>query len=255
MGKIKLSVVIIPRNEEKNIRECLKTLKWCNEIVVIDDYSEDRTAEIAKKSGAKVFKRHLDGDFAAQRNFSLKKAKNKWILFVDADERVTPKLAAEIKGAVKDEKFVGFNLRRQDFIWGRQLKYGETANVRLLRLGQKGAGEWQRRVHEIWEIKGRVGELKEPLLHYPHPTINKFLEEMNFYTGLNASEFLKEGRRVGLIQILVYPIGKFFQNYIFRLGFLDGTPGIITALMMSFHSFLTRAKLYLLWKRGDWWEL
>lgn len=252
---MKTSAVVLTKDEEENIKKCLKTLRWCDEVIVIDDESEDKTRQIAKKMGVKVFTRPLNGDFAAQRNFGLEKTKGDWVLFVDADERVPPKLATEIKQAIKDGKFVGFYLRRQDFIWGRRLNHGETANVRLLRLGQKGAGEWQRRVHETWEIKGKVGELKEPLFHYPHPTISKFLEQINFYTSLNASEFLRERRGVGLIQILAYPVGKFLQNYIFRLGFLDGTPGIIMALMMSFHSFLTRAKLYLLWKRGDWWEL
>lgn len=250
-----ISAVVLTKNEEENIRECLKTLRWCNEVIVIDDESEDKTCQIAQKLGAKVFTRSLKDNFAGQRNFGLRKAKNKWILFVDADERIPPKLETEIKRTIKEEKFVGFYLRREDFIWGRRLKYGETANVRLLRLGQKGAGEWQRRVHETWEIQGRVGELKEPLFHYPHPTMSKFLEEINFFTSLNAAEFLREGKGVGLIQILAYPLGKFLQNYIFRLGFLDGTPGIIMALMMSFHSFLTRAKLYLVWKKGGWWEL
>lgn len=250
-----ISAVVLTKNEEKNIQKCLKTLRWCDEVVVIDDDSEDKTCQIAREMEAKVFTHPLSGDFAAQRNFGLKKAKNKWILYVDADERVTPKLAVEIRQVIKDGKGVGFYLRRKDFLWGRQLNHGETANVRLLRLGQKGAGEWQRRVHETWEVKGKVGELKEPLLHYPHPTISKFLEQINFYTSLNASELLREGKRVGLIQILAFPLGKFLQNYIFRLGFLDGTPGIIVALMMSFHSFLTRAKLYMLWKKGGWWEL
>lgn len=250
-----ISAVVLTKNEEKNIKDCLKTLAWCDEVVVIDDYSKDQTVNIAKKMGAKVFKRRLNDNYASQRNYGLGKARGDWILFVDADERIIDKLANEVKIIIKDKKLNGYYLKRQDIVWGKRLKYGETANVKLLRLGRKGAGEWQRRVHETWEIKGRKGELKEPLLHYPHPTIAEFLEEINFYSSLNAREFLKEGKRAGLIQIIAYPLGKFLKNYILRFGFLDGTPGMMIALMMSLHSFLTRAKLYLLWKKGDWWEL
>ena len=245
-----ISVVVLTKNEEKNIKDCLKTLKWCDEIVVIDDYSEDRTTKIATKLGAEVYQHHLNDNFASQRNFALKKAKNKWILFVDADERVTPKLAAEIRGVIKEGKFVGFYLRRQDSIWEKQLNHGETANVHLLRLGQKGAEEWQRRVHETWEIKGRVGELKNPLLHYPHPTMTEFLNQINFHSTLHAKALYEAGVKPSFFRIIANPLGKFFQNYLGRLGFLDGMPGIFVALMMSFHSFLARAKLYMLYKKG-----
>lgn len=243
------SAVVLTKNEEKNIKKCLETLQWCDEIVVIDDYSEDRTTKIATKLGAEVYQHHLNDNFASQRNLALKKAKNKWILFVDADERVTPKLAAETRRAIKEGKFVGFYLRRQDFIWEKQLNHGETANVRLLRLGQKGTGEWQRRVHETWEIKGKVGELKNPLLHYPHPTMTEFLTQINFHSTLHAKALYEAGVKSSFFRIIVNPLGKFFQNYLGRLGFLDGMPGIIVALMMSFHSFLARAKLYMLYKK------
>ncbi len=250
-----ISAIVLTKDEEKNIKNCLKGLSWCDEIIVIDDYSEDQTVKIAKKRGARVYQRRLDDNFAAQRNYGLGKAKGDWVLFVDADERVSSKLAHEIKKAIKNKKVKGFYLCRKDILWGKQLHHGETAHVRLLRLGQKGAGEWQRRVHETWEIKGEVGRLKEPLLHYPHPTLTEFLKEINYYSSLNARELLKEGQQAGLIQILAYPLAKFLKNYLIRLGFLDGNPGIIVALAMSFHSFLTRAKLYLLWKKGGWWEL
>jgi glycosyltransferase involved in cell wall biosynthesis len=250
-----ISTVVLTKNEEKNIKNCLQSVKWCDEIIIVDDCSDDQTVKIAKKMGAKVFSRRLKGDFAAQRNFALRQAQGEWVLFVDADERVPDQLAAEIKQAIENEKVNGFFLKRQDFFRGKRLQHGETASIRLLRLGRKGVGRWQRRVHETWEVRGELGELKEALFHYPHPTLTEFLEEVNFYSSLNAQEFLRKGKRAGLIQIIAYPPGKFLQNYIFRLGFLDGTPGAIVALMMSFHSFLTRAKLYLLWKKGDWWEL
>lgn len=254
MGKIKLSVVIITRNEEKNIKECLESVKWCDEIVVIDDYSEDKTAEIAKKLGIEVYKRHLNNNFASQRNFGLEEAKGEWVLFVDADERISAELADEIKQVTQKTAYAkncvnGFFIKRMDWFGEGWLKRGETGRVRLLRLARKGSGKWKRKVHEVWEIKDKVGELKNPLLHYPHPTISDFLKQINFHSTLHAEALREEEVQPSLFRLIANPLGKFFQNYIFKLGFLDGMPGFIVALMMSFHSFLARGKLYQLWKK------
>lgn len=243
-----ISAVILTKNEQENIEDCLKSLQWCDEIIVVDDYSEDNTRMIAKTLGAKVFLHHLDNDFSQQRNFALKQAQGEWVLFIDADERISSALASEIKYKVLSSKYKGFYLKRHDFFGGKWLKHGETAKVKLLRLGKRRAGEWKRKVHETWEIKGKLGELKNPILHYPHQTISEFLESINFFSTLHAEVLFKEGVKTNTFQIIVYPLGKFFQNYFLRLGFLDGTPGLIVALMMSFHSFLARAKLYLKWK-------
>lgn len=256
MGMI--SAVVLTKNEEKNIEACLKTLQWCDEIIVIDDYSQDRTVELAKNLGAKVYKNHLDNDFAAQRNFGLQKATGDWVLFIDADERVSLALRAEITNyqlpiakqqAPLITNYQGFNLRRQDYFGGRWLKYGETANIRLLRLGKRKAGKWQRKVHEFWDIKGDIGELKNPLLHYPHPNLDDFLNHLNFYSTLHAEAYYEQVVKPPPWRIIVNPLGKFVANWIFRLGFLDGTSGFIIALMMSFHSFLAWSKLSLKWKK------
>jgi len=241
-----ISAVILTKNEEKNIKDCLQSVKdLVSEIIIIDDYSIDKTVKIAKDFGAKVFRRHLDDDFSKQRNFSLEKAKNEWVLFLDADERISPELAEEIKEKIKSTNLNGFYLKRQEFFNGKPLKHGETAHY-LLRLGRKGKGEWQREVHEFWEIKEDIGRLKNPLLHYAHPTLTEFLEHINRFSTIHAKVLKKEGVKPSLLRTVANPLAKFIQNYLFRLGFLDGTPGIITALMMSFHSFLARAKLYFL---------
>ena len=135
-------------------------------------------------------------------------------------------------------------MKRKDFFLGRWLKYGETANVKLLRLVKKGSGEWKRRVHEVFETKGETTELKNPILHYPHPTISEFLESINFHSSLHSQVLFEEGKKTNLFEIIFYPLGKFCLNYFWRLGFLDGIQGLIMALMMSLHSFLARAKLY-----------
>lgn len=244
-----ISAVVLTRNEEKNISRCLQSLSWCDEVIVIDDFSTDKTAVLAKKLGAKVFKRRLNNDFAAQRNFGLRRAQGDWVLFVDADEVVTSLLREEIrektrKGNRKNTERAGFHLKRKDYFLGKWLRFGETAHLRLLRLAKKGAGEWQRPVHEIWQIKGEIGQLKNPLLHYHQINLSQFLERINDYTTINAKIFNQQGRRENFLTIILFPIAKFIQNYFLRLGFWDGFPGLVMAFLMGFHSLVTRIKIW-----------
>lgn len=238
-----ISVVVLTRNEEKDIEDCLKSLDWVDEIVVVDDYSTDKTLKIAKNYQAKIFSLKLQEDFSKQRNFGLEKATNEWVLFVDADERVSQELAAEIKNAVKNENIEGFYLKRKDYFLGRWLKFGETSNVKLLRLAKKGTGRWRRRVHEIWEVKGRTEELNKPLWHYSHPDLSEFLDKINRNTSIDAKFYFEQGKKFSLLELIFFPVIKFLKNYFFYLGFLDGMAGLIIAGVMSFNSFLIRAKL------------
>lgn len=244
---MKISTVILTKNEEDNIEDCLCSLDWCDEIIIIDDFSNDKTVKIAKKLGAKIYKHHLNNDFAQQRNFGLKKTRGEWVLFIDADERVSPELVREIKKEIKKNERYAFVFKRQDFFMDRPLKYGETTRVRLLRMAKKN-GCWERPVHEIWKTKWRTKTLKNPILHYSHPSISQLLKQTNFHSSLHAEALKQEGVKFSLFRLIFNPLGKFLQNYFLRLGFLDGMPGLIMALMMSFHSFLARSKLYLLQK-------
>lgn len=248
-----ISVVILTKNEEKNIEDCLRSLDFCDEIIVIDDNSEDKTVELAKKSKAKVFTRTLNNDFSRQRNFGLEKARGEWILFIDADERVTPSLCDEIIQLTNNPitQCNGFYIKRRDFMWESELKYGETGNIKLLRLARKDAGKWEGKVHEKWKVNGKLGELKNPLLHYPHQTITEFLREINFYTDIRVQELYEKGASVYWWSIILYPKVKFFRNFFIKKGFLDGLPGLILALMMSFHSFLVRGKLWLMLQKKN----
>lgn len=245
-----ISVVIITKNEEKNLKKCLESVKWCDEIIIIDDNSSDKTIEIAKKYKTIIYSHSLNNNFSNQRNFGISKAKNDWILFVDADEIVSDALAYEISNAIqfKDQNltnFDGFYIKRSDFIWGKQLKYGETGSIMLLRLGKKGSGLWKGMAHEEWRIKGHAGTLMNPLLHFPHETLSEFLKEINFYTDIRVQELKNKKTKAYFLPILAYPLGKFLLNFLFRRGFLDGIHGLVFAIIMSFHSFLVRAKLWL----------
>lgn len=248
-----ISAIILARNEEKNIKTCLESLSWCDEKIVIDDSSEDNTSELAKKYGAKVYKRHLLNNFSEQRNYAIEKATGDWILFIDADEVVSSALWYEIMQHINDPigKISGFYVKRIDVMWGRELRHGDTGEVKLLRLAKKNSGQWKGIVHERWEIQGKTATLINPLYHYPHQSIAEFLKEINHYTDLRAKELFEQKKKANWVSIIFYPKIKFVQNYLYKLGFLDGLPGLIHALMMSFHSYLVRGKLWLLWQKHE----
>lgn len=244
---MKISGVILTKNEEKTIERTIKSVKFCNEILVIDDFSSDSTVSKAEKLGAKVYKHNLNGDFAAQRNFAMSKAANDWILFVDADEIITKELADEILRIRNYELVEAFFIRRRDFFWGRELKYGETRKVRtlgLIRLIRKGSSKWFGKVHEVFITPGKTERLNGFIDHYPHPSLADFLEKINLYSSLRAKELVWQGKNPSLLETIFFPLGKFILNYFINLGFLDGPAGFAYAFLMSFHSFLVRAKLY-----------
>ncbi len=247
-----ISAVVLTKNEEKNIAQCLQSLMWCDEVVVIDDNSRDLTVEIAKKHGAVVWKRSLENNFAAQRNFGLAKASGDWVLFIDADEIVTPALSEEITLVTRksDNLITGYLIKRQDVMWGRELRYGESGNIKLLRLAKKTSGKWKRAVHEEWQMGHReTGELENPLMHYPHQTISEFISDIDRYSTLHAQELAKEGKSANILKVMMWPKLKFLQNWVLRFGFLDGTAGFVFALLMSFHSYLAWSKLWLIQRK------
>jgi len=246
-----ISAVVLAKNEERNIKECLAGLAWSNEIVVIDDYSDDQTVGVIRgireiEGKTKIFQRRLNGNFSQQRNFGLEKTKGEWVLFVDADERVSERLKEEIKLAMASDKNIdSFFFRRIDFFLGKWLKHGEIGSVRILRLAKKGKGRWKRKVDETWEVDGPTRTFVNPLLHFPHPSLADFLTSINERSTLNAQEAFEEKVRVSFLDWFK-PLAKFLLNYFFRAGFLDESQGFIFAVLMSFHSFLVRGKLYLL---------
>lgn len=184
-------------------------------------------------------------DFASARNAELNNVTTEWVLFIDKDEKVSAELEEEINRVIQDGNRVAYSIRRIDTFLGRELQFGETGRGRFVRLARKDAGVWQRPVHEVWQVTGEVGELQNPLTHNPHASIAEFLKKIDRYSTLDADYRHRVSRRSSLTHIVCYPIGKFLYNYIWLQGFRDGIPGLIMALMMSFHSFLTWTKLYL----------
>jgi len=253
-----ITAIILVKNEEKSIEKCIKSLSFCDEILIIDDNSEDATIDIINRLGNKkirVIPHELEGNFSQVRNFALQKARNEWVLFLDGDEIISDALAYEISNAVQSpdqnlKNFDGFYLRRVDYLWGEKLEHGETGKIKILRLAKKATGKWEGITHEEWKVKGNIRTLNNPIIHYPHPTVAGFLREINFYTALRAKELYTKKVNTNALSVILYPSGKFILNYFFKKGFLDGIPGLMHALFMSFHSFLVRGKLWMMWNKG-----
>lgn len=195
-------------------------------------------------------------DFAAKRNELLHKVTTDWVLFLDKDEQISQGLEEEIRKVILTHKHDAYYISRRDIFLGHELKFGETGYAKFIRLGRRSYGKWVRPVHELWEGRGNpaqrtdhVGTLLNPLIHKSHSSITSFLSKINYYSDLESVYRFQIGRRATLFHVFIYPLAKFKLNYLFRLGFLDGVPGLIHALMMSFHSYLTWSKLYLLCKK------
>ncbi len=250
MDENKISVIVLARNEEKNIKECLESVRWADELIIIDDYSIDNTIKIAEKYTKKIYQRKLAGNFSSQRNFAISKANTKWVFFVDADERIPEELKNEIIGILSfNNAYDAYKIRRIDNMWSKKIKHGEQGSTKILRLFKKEKGKSVGKVHEVIKINGKVGELNNYIIHYPHQSIAQFLKEINIYSTIRANELYDQKIKTNAVLILAYTVGKFIKNYFFMLGFLDGVRGLLLALLMSLHSFLSRGKLWLLWKQ------
>lgn len=244
-----ISAIVLSKNNENTISRTLESLQWCDEILVIDDESNDNSTQIAKKYTKKVYTRALHNDFSAQRNFGLTKAKGEWVLFVDSDEVVSSQLAQEIQSKTNppvggQKSCNGYYVKRKDWFLGTWLTRGEIGSIRLLRLGKRSEGIWHGTIHETWDIKGETDVLTHPLEHFPHHNVAQFLDKINTYTSIRAQELYRQNHTTSIFEMFIYPSSKFILNYFFRLGFLDGIQGAIMACMMCFHSFMVRAKLW-----------
>ena len=257
---MKLSVVLITYNEEANLPRTLESVMplVCDgkgEIIIVDSGSTDRTVEIAKSFGAKVFVEEWKG-YAAQKNSAINKASGDWILSLDADEEVSSELAGQIGTFSRRDKseLRGFYVPRQNLFLGRWIKHGGFWPDRKLRLFKRGEGKFEDRpVHEDVSLLSPadgysdVGWLEESLLHHSYPTLTDYLEHMNRYSSLGAEMAVARGQRsFSIFNIVLRPLATFTYNYFFRLGFLDGREGLLLHL---YHA------AYVSWKYAKAWEL
>jgi glycosyltransferase involved in cell wall biosynthesis len=247
-----LSVVIITHNEEANIARTVASVQPLvaegkGEIIIVDSGSTDRTIEIAKSFGAKVFLEDWKG-YAAQKNSAIDKATGDWILSLDADEEVEADLITEISAASADQTpLVGYWIPRKNFFLGRWIKHGGFWPDPKLRLFRRGAGRFEdRAVHEDVRLEGQTAKLNGTLAHHSYPTLADYIDHMNRYSSLGAETLVAKGYRgFSLFNIVLRPSATFFYNYFFRLGFLDGREGLLLHL---YHA------VYVSWKYAKAWE-
>ncbi|MGA2193170.1 MAG: glycosyltransferase family 2 protein [Nitrospirota bacterium] len=244
-----LSVVIITHNEESRIRAALESASFADEIVVVDSFSTDRTADICREHTASVYQEKWRG-FSGQKSHAVGLAKNDWVFVLDADERITPALASEIKALMENgpEKAGYFCPRRNHFI-GREIRHGGWYPDYSIRLFDRRRGSFgERAVHEAVAINGEAGYLRNPMLHYTYDSISDYLVRMDKYSTLAAQELQKAGKQSGLIDLALRPSLTFLKMYLIKQGFRDGRHGLMLAALYSFYTFSKYAKLWELGK-------
>ncbi len=242
-----ISVTIIILNEEKNIKEVIDSVKALGEIIVVDSGSKDKTVEIAKNAGAKVYFRKFD-NFANQKNYAVSKAFGNWILSVDADEEISGKLSEEIKVAVEEKEYDAYLIPRRNYILGREIKHSRWSPDKHIWLWKKEKGKWVGDVHEEVIVSGKVGELSEAKINYQDENISSFLEKNAFYADLYAKSLYKTGVKFSLSHLIFDPLFEFILRYFYKLGFLDGVRGFILAYLMGIYKITIWIKIYELQK-------
>ena len=240
-----LTVTVITRNEAANIAKALESVRWADEIVVVDSESTDDTVSIARRYTEHVIVRPWPG-YVDQKNFAAAQASHDWILSLDADERVSPELAEEVRALMAAApSFAGYRVPRVSFHFGRWIRSTDWYPDYQLRVYDRRRASWTGRyVHESVRADGAVGQLRGELQHHPYRDIAHHLQTMDRYTTLAAQQMFEDGRRAGWIEILLLPRLTFFRNYILRGGFRDGMPGLVISSMNAYYVGLKFAKLW-----------
>ena len=235
----KVSVTIIAFNEEENIEDALKSVRWAEEIIVVDSGSTDSTIEISKKYTDKVFYNKWEG-FAKQKSFALAKAQNDWVLSLDADERISEELKEEIQNSDLTSAD-GYYIRRKNYFLDKAIKYCGWGYDYQLRLFKKNKTKLtDRLVHEGFEVNGKTSRLQNQMIHLTHTDLKKTFAKINDYSTLEAEEKYNRKKINGFTMVL-YPLIAFIQHYFFRKGFLDGVHG----LMVSINHAMTKLQVYM----------
>jgi glycosyltransferase involved in cell wall biosynthesis len=250
-GRGGLSACIISYNEADRIEACLASVGFCDEIIVVDSHSTDRTRELAGSLGARVIERDWPG-YRTQKQFAVDSASHDWVLCLDADERVSAPLRAEIEAerARGFEGYDGWSIPRVTDYFGRFLLHGNAYPDRLIRLFDRRRGRWVgREIHENTRVEGRVGRMRGRLEHFSYRNLSDHQSRMQRYATLMAHSLHESGRRAGLLTVLLNPQWRFFRGYLLRLGFLDGWRGLVFALIEANYVRRKYLELYMLGKK------
>jgi glycosyltransferase involved in cell wall biosynthesis len=240
-----LTVIIPTFNEENYLDDCLHSVSFANQLIVIDSFSSDNTISIAKKWNCEIIQRKFD-NFSNQKNEAIKQAKSDWILFLDADERITPKLKMEILETINDPKHQAYKLRFPHFYMNRFLYHTENKVTRLVK---NNALKFEGEVHEKLMHEGSCGVLKNKVLHYTYKGLFNYIAKKDSYAWFQAKMSLDKGKQINYFLLVFKPFYRFFHTYIIRRGFMDGIPGLAVATIDSYGVFSRYVKMILL-KKG-----
>lgn len=246
-----ISAFVVCCNEERNIRRCLESVRWCDEIVVIDSGSVDRTVEICREFTDRIFERPWPG-FVAQKQFGLEQCHGEWILNLDADEEVSPELRDEILAVIKSgeaNETSGYLLSRVVFYLNRWWRKGGWYPEYRLRLCKRTATRWGGKdPHEKARVTGKTKRLSGELRHYTYTDIAHQIRSLNNYSSTAAKSMFENGRRASFVKLVLNPPARFLKFYLVKRGFREGLPGLIVALLESYYVFMKYAKLWELWR-------
>ena len=249
---IHLSAVIITKNEEAHIGQCLDALiDVADEIVVVDSFSTDSTPDICKEKGVRFIQQPFEGH-VAQKNKALEFASSDYVLSVDADEVLDDKLKKAVLAVKENWQLDGYFVHRLNFYCGKAIRYGGWYPDRKLRLFNKTKGQWKgRNPHDRYELHtaSSTVQLEGHLLHYTVDSITAHVKQINYFSDLAAKSKFEAGEQAGLLKVLMAPWFRFVKGYILKAGFLDGYYGFVIALLSAYASFLRYAKLRELWKK------
>jgi glycosyltransferase involved in cell wall biosynthesis len=252
-GRPTISACIISFNEEANIGGCLESVAWCDEVVVVDSFSTDRTASLARERGARVVQAAWPGH-VAQKNRAVEEAGSEWILSLDCDERVTPRLKDEVLSLLTSGPGAdGYFISRKLLYLGRWLEHGGWYPEWRLRLFRRASGRWRGvDPHDTVEVKGRVerippggrGAEAAVILHHSFSSLSHQLKVLDRYSEIQAGELFRSGRRAGASHLALRPLWRFVRGYLFQGGFLDGRPGFHMAVNHAYAAYMKYAKLW-----------
>jgi len=239
---VKLSVVVLTKNEESCVAQCLESVKWADEIIVVDDESTDKTVEIVRKYNCKVLFRKMDVE-GRHRNWAYAQARNEWVLSLDADEIVTPELKLEIEQVIQSDAFAAYDIPLRNFIGKYWVRHGGWYPAAKVRLFQKSKFKYEEsEVHPRVFIEGPCGHLKSDIIHRGYPDLEHFLNSVNRQSTLEAVKWVKTGRKMTLLWASWRAIDRFFRRYIKKQAYKDGMYGFVIAYFDTLYQILSYMK-------------
>lgn len=246
----RITAALIVLNEERHLDELLPRLDWVDEVVVVDGGSTDQSVELARSHGCQVWERPFD-TFARQRNYAIHQASEDWVLSIDADERPTPALVAEIRERLCEDSCDAYRVPIRSTIFGRSFRYSGTQDDRPIRLFRRDAARWTGDVHEVMQVSGDVGRLDGWLEHHTIPDLSAFINKMHRYTSLEAAARVEAGRRPCLRDKWIAPVREVFRRLVWKKGLLDGPAGWAFCLLSGLSEWVLAQQHQRYWREKE----